>query len=377
MGNTMSRGLIFFWVFLLLPCVAIRSICQDSESRIEALYNEAHSAEQAGNLNAAVEKYRAILRLDPDLPAAYNNLGRLYFGQSRFSEAIEVLKHALQIDATLESSHALLGISYYEMENYEAARRELSEAMRLDPADRTAELYLARSLNELGDLEKASGLLNKLQQKDPANPQILYSEGLVYMKLASYALAKLQAVAPDSYLVEMILATTAEAQRHYGEAVEHFKKAVAKAPEAHGLHYGLGHALYQNGEFEEALKEYRLELQHDPRSYMASWEAARVLLDNDPQEAVKLSSNALELNPKLAPAYLTRGIAFLHLKELHKSVEDLKKAAALDSEEPTVHFQLARAYRGLGMTQQAEQEAAIFAQMEKAEHTRKDAASPN
>jgi len=369
--------LIFFWVFLLLPCLAVRSICQDSASRIEDLHQQAQSAERAGNLNAAIEKYQAILRLDPDLPVAYNNLGRLYFAQTRYSEAIEVLKHALQLDATLEPSHALLGISYYKTENYEAARRELSEAVRLDPADRTAELYLARSLEALGDLEKASGMYSKLQQKDPANPEILYSEGLIYMKLASKALWKLQAVAPDSYLVDVILATTAEAERHYDEAAFHLKKAVAKAPDTPGLHYELAHALYQNGEHEEALKEYRLELQHNPRSYMASWEAARVLLPSDPREAVELSSHALELNPKLAPAYLIRGRAFLQLKELNKSVEDLKKAAALDSQEPTVHFQLALAYRGLGMSQQAEQEAAIFAQMEKAQHTRDGTASPD
>ena len=369
--------MILLWGLLLLPCLAIRSICQDSQARIERLYNEATSAEQGGDLNAAIEKYQAILRLDPGLPAAYNNLGRLYFRQSRYTDAIDVLKHALERDPTLESSHALLGISLYETDNYNVARRELSEAVRLDPADRTAALYLARCLYKLGDLQKAAAMLTKLQQEDPANPEIMYSEVLVYMKLASNSLEELQGVAPDSYRVEMILATTAEEQQHYGEAVEHFKKALAKAPNARGLHYALGHALYQNSEFEEALKEYRLELQLDPRSYMASWEAARVMLHSDPQEAVKLSSRAIELNPKLAPAYLIRGRALLQLNDLHRSVEDLEKAAALDSAEPTVHYELVRAYRGLGMTQEAEREEAIFAQMEKAEHTPKDAASPN
>jgi len=341
------------------------------------LYNEAGTAEQGGDLNAAIEKYQAILKLDPDLPAAYNNLGRLYFRQSRYTEAIDVLKRALQLDPSLESSHALVGISLYETESYNVARRELSEALHLDPADRTAALYLARSLYKLGDLEKAAAMLSKLRREDPANPEVLYSEGLVYMKLASNALEELQAAAPDSYRVEMILATTAEAQQHYGEAVEHLKKAVAKAPNARGLHYAMGHALYQNSEFDEALKEYRLELQLDPRSYVASWEAARVLLHNNPQEAVELSSRAIGLNPNLAPAYLIRGRALLQLNELHKAVEDLEKAAAFDSAEPTVHYELARAYRGLGMTQEAKREEEVFAQMEKAEHTPKEVASPN
>src|ERR1035441_8831945 len=107
MTTTIRRALILSCGLFLLACLASRSICQDSRTRIERLYNEAGTAEQGGDLNAAIEKYQAILKLDPDLPAAYNNLGRLYFRQSRYTDAIDVLKHALQLDPSLESSHAL------------------------------------------------------------------------------------------------------------------------------------------------------------------------------------------------------------------------------------------------------------------------------
>jgi len=196
------------------------------------------------------------------------------------------------------------------------------------------------------------------------------------MKLASSALERLQAVAPDSYLVESVLASTAEAKQQYGIAVEHYKRAVVKAPDARNLHYALGHALYQNGEFKEALTEYRIELQVNPHNYMASWEAARVLLNENPQEALLLSTRAMVMNPKLAPAYLIRGRALLELKQPTTAIEDLKKAAVLDSNEPTVHYQLARAYHALGLTEQAQRETATFAQMQKAEHSRKGAVSP-
>jgi len=361
---------------VVIACLISPSFSQNTQARVQTLYDEARSKEQAGDLNAAIEKYQAILKLDPKLAAAFNNLGRLYVRQARYLDAIESLKNALQLDAKLASSHVLMGISLYEMEDYGAARQELTEAVRLDPRDQNAKLYLARSLYELGDWEKASRLLDELSHSDPKNPQILYNLGLVHMKLASSALERLQAVAPDSYLIESVLASTAEAKQQYGIAVEHYKQAVAKAPDARNLHYALGHALYQNGEFKEALTEYRLELQVNPQNYMASWEAARVLLNESPQEAFLLSTRALELNPKLAPAYLIRGRALLELKQPNKAIEDLKKAAALDSNEPTVHYQLARAYRALGLTQQAQQENATFAQMQEAEHSRKGTASP-
>jgi tetratricopeptide (TPR) repeat protein len=368
----MKWPLICLWSAVLLSCVTSQLICQDAESRIQQFYSEARSEEQRGDLGAAIEKYHEILQLDPKMAAAYNNLGRLYFRQSRFPEATEALKHALQLDARLAPAHALLGISWYEMENYAPARRELNEAVHLNPHDQNAKLYLARSLYELGEFDEAAGLLKDLARADPANPQILYSQGLVYMKLASSALEKLQAVAPDSFLIESVLARSAEAKEQYGVAAEHYKRAIAKAPNTRNLHYALGHALYQTADFKEALKEYRLELQVNPDSYMACWEAARILVNDDPTEAAALSTRALEISPNLAPAYLVRGRAFLQLKEFDKALEDLKKAAALDSNEPSVHFQLARVYRGLGLARQAEQENAIFAELEKAEHRKGD-----
>src|SRR5579863_9388948 len=182
----------------------------------------------------------------------------------------------------------MMGISSYEMENYPAARIELNEALHLNPRDQNAKLYLARSLYELGELDVAVSLLKELARADPANPQILYSQGLLYMKLASSALDKLQAVAPDSFLIESVLARSAEAKEQYGVAAEHYKRAIAKAPNTRNLHYSLGHALYQSADFMQALKEYRLELQINPNSYMACWEAARILVNDDPKEAVAL-----------------------------------------------------------------------------------------
>ncbi len=98
------------------------------ETRIQRLYAEARSEEGEGNLKGAVGKYHAILRLDPKLAPAYNNLGRLYFKQASYSDAIGALRHAVQLDGSLASSHALLGVSLYETGHNDAARRELSEA---------------------------------------------------------------------------------------------------------------------------------------------------------------------------------------------------------------------------------------------------------
>jgi tetratricopeptide (TPR) repeat protein len=344
----------------------------DTDARIQELYNGARADEQQTQLDAAIQKYRAILELDPRLAPAYNNLGRLYFKQARYRDAIEVLKRALALDPKLASSRTLLGVSLYEINDFRDAQQELSEALRLNPNDRNAKLYLARSLLELEDLKRAARILEDLEHDKPQDAQILYALGQVYMRLAASTLENLQRADPNSYLIEVLLGKTAEAKQALAEAIEHYKKAVAKAPDAKSLHYLLGHALYQNGESSDALREFRRELEINPYDHMASWQAGLIRLSDNPQEAFRLANQALELKPDLAPALMVRGRALLALKRPADAVKDFKRAALLEPDEDTVHFQLARAYRELGLTREAQAEDAIFAQIEKAAHTPKE-----
>jgi tetratricopeptide (TPR) repeat protein len=342
---------------------------QDSAATIQRLYQEAAVEEKAGRLDKAVEKYEIITRLDPGLAPAYNNLGRLYFEQNRMEEAIKTLQHALTLDAKLGPAHAVLGLSYFEIGDYRKARQELQTALTLIPGDENAGLYLARSLYQLNDYEGALQILTKLHRRDPKNPNVLYNAGLAHMKLAEADLLELQNVAPDSALVEVLLGNFAESKQVYAEAVEHYRKALAKSPNSSGLHYSVAHALWAGGNFQEALPEYQRAVELNPYDWNSYWEMARIILPDNPEEAYKLSSRALQLKPDILEALLIRGRALIGLKKPEQAIEDLKKARALDQEDPAVHFQLARAYRELGQTQEAEAETAIYGRLQEEAHT--------
>ena len=305
------------------------------------------------------------MKLDARLAPAYNNLGRLYFEQARYAEAIKVLKRALELHPKLVPSRALLGISLYQIGEYKMAHQELGTALQLNPRDRNAKLYLARSLFELEDFRVAAQVLEELQREEPKDTQVLYSLGQTYMKLASSTLEKLQNLDPNSYLIEVLLGKTAEAKQVYADGVEHYRKAISKAPNIPSLHYALGNALWLSGQFPEALQEFHRALELNPYDYMASWKAAHIVLSQNPEEAFRLSNRALELKPDLAQALLVRGRALLTLKKLNDAIKDFKKVAVLAPDEETVHYQLARAYRQLGLTREAEAEETIFERMQK------------
>ena len=64
---------------------------------VQQLYAQAKAAQQRGDSAAAIEKYRAMIKLAPHLAAAYNNLGMLYFNEHDYTHAAEVLKRGLEL----------------------------------------------------------------------------------------------------------------------------------------------------------------------------------------------------------------------------------------------------------------------------------------
>jgi tetratricopeptide (TPR) repeat protein len=356
----------------LVLVLVTTGISQNVDDRIQQLYTEAQSEDRQGRGDAAIQKYQAILRLNPKLPAAYNNLGQLYFQQGRFEEAIKSLKKACELDSKLAAPRALLGLSLYQVGDIEDAHRELQTALQLNPSDRNVKLFLARSLFELDDLKGALKLLDQLQQEDPKNTEVLYSIGIVYMMLAQSALGEIQTVDPNSHLIEILLGQYAEIKQNYLEAIEHYKKAIANSPKIPALYYYLAHALWASGRFQEALPEYQRALELNPYDYNAAWEAARLVLPEDPEAAFRLTTRAIELKSDIPGAYSIRGRALLALKRPQEAVEDLKKAISLDPEDAALHYQLAMAYRQLGMSREANSEIAIHERMARQSHSPKE-----
>lgn len=364
-GGTLNVVLVFMLTLYCLP--------QESASdRTQQLYEEAKQEEKSGHPDAAIQKYKEIIALKPDLAAAYNNLGRLYYQQGQMEEAVKALQRAAQIDPKLEPPRALLGFVFFQLGDFQGARRELKAASQLNPADKTARLFLARSLVELKDFDGALKLLIQLNREDPKNTEVLYTLGGVYSSLAEITMGKIQTVDPDSYLLELVLGKVSEIKQVFTDAAEHYRRAIERAPDVPDLYYRYAHALWEAGDSSGALAAYNRALDRNSYDYRAQWESARILLSDNPQEALRRANRALALKPDVAGAQIIRGRALLSLEKPNDAIEAFKKAIVLDPDDPTVHFQLARAYRQAGLTQEAQNENAIYERMDKEAHAGKE-----
>jgi tetratricopeptide (TPR) repeat protein len=355
-------------ILFLLLTLAGKSISQEAGDSVQQLYEQAKLDEKSGRGDEAIRKYEQIINLDPSLAAAYNNLGRLYYQQGRLDEAIRPLRRASQLEPKLEPPRALLGFVLFQKQDFEAARRELKIASQLNPADLSVRLFLARSLVELKDLDGALEILTKLQREDPNNAEVLYTLGGVYSSLAEVTIGKIQSADPNSYLLELLLGKVAEIKQVYPDAAEHYKRAIERAPDVPDLYYRYAHALWAAGDSVSAQGAYKTALERNPYDYRAQWELARIVLADNPEEALRLSNRALELKPDIADALTIRGRAHVALQKPQEAIADFRRSISINPDDAATHFQLARAYRLAGMAQEAQSENAIYERLDKEAH---------
>jgi tetratricopeptide (TPR) repeat protein len=337
-----------------------------NDPRVMQLYTEAKAAEDSGDIPGAISKYTAILTVAPHLGPAYNNLGALYLRQHEYPKAIAILKQGLEVDRSMHSATVLLGIAYYEAGEYTEARQPLEAAVRANPKDNNARLYLGKDLIKLRDFGLAATHLQELTKREPKNQEIWYLLGNVYIQLSEAALAKVDAIDPNSVLSHEIRGDIMSSMKNFDGALVEYKKAVDMAPQQTGTHYKLGDAYWQLDDWADATEQFQAELVNDPGNCSAQWKLGNILLEQhmNPEEALEDINKALHTCPDLTEARPDRATALIRLNRYEDAVPDLKTAIKVNPDEPRFHFMLAQAYRGLGRTADANAEMAMFGKAE-------------
>jgi tetratricopeptide (TPR) repeat protein len=242
----------------------------------------------------------------------------------------------------------------------------LEAALRTSPKDGNAELFLARDLVKLEDLDAAAARLQHLAHTQPADQEVWYLLGKVYMKLSENAISKMNSIDPNSALSHEMSGEIMESMQNYDGALVEYKKAVQMAPAHAGTHYALGNAYWHLGQWDDATEQFRSELQNDPNNCVARWKLANIVLEQDlaPQQALDNTDGALRICPNLIQARVDRARALLKLDRSEDALSELQVAVKSSSDEPSIHFFLAQAYRALGRVQESKSEMEIYSKLE-------------
>jgi tetratricopeptide (TPR) repeat protein len=120
-------------------------------------------------LDAALEKFQAVVKAYPDWYDGYEGVGTVKLMQRKFEEAIQYLNEANKRERRAYT-YRNLTIAYHQLKRNEEATKAINAAYELDKdivKDRDAMLAAARSYVFLGKYKVADGFIKMLLQAKP------------------------------------------------------------------------------------------------------------------------------------------------------------------------------------------------------------------
>jgi tetratricopeptide (TPR) repeat protein len=289
------------------------------------------------------------------------------FSANQFSKTILTLKMWLQRNANSGTGWAVLGLSEFALRDYDNALLHLERGDELGMSGGAQNVALAKYrlgilLNHSGQFSAAERVLMSAAARQPLANEIRFALGMALLHVAAFPE---QIRSSQHALVESageIAALLRDSK--YDLAFSQLDELLKKYPSAPFVHYTYGTALASLSQFDEAAKQFRAELPLSPESELPYLGIAALELKRDrAAEALEPAQQAVRLAPRNPTAHYLLGRSYLLTGKASEAIAELQAASAMTPGSPEVHFSLAKAYAKANQPARAEQERAIFAQL--------------
>src|SRR5262249_50370225 len=256
----------------------------------------------AEDCNAAIERFRRAVELDPSFALAHDGLGACYANRvfkglgaaEDYARAEQSFSEALSLDPQLVEARALMVFIHPWRGQKQKAREEVSRLRRQSPNE--AVVYFVKATLERldGEYERALASYDRLMQLDPAAHVVAsYNRALVFtfMDRLPDAMAELDraaAIEPDNPLLRTVRALALLYLGRPDAAINLMEEVISRHPGLHGARPVLAICLAAGGKLEQS----RIQITDDVKRTaaadqdMAYWLASAYAVQNSAGEAV-------------------------------------------------------------------------------------------
>ncbi len=178
----------FFLILLLIICTGVSQA--EEEGSLRSRYEAGIRALEAADYPTAVENFRAILEIRPDMAPVHNLMGVAYLKDENNGLAINSFRQAVQHDPKFAEAYFNLATVYMDEGDPETAAENYRKAVEADPNFGKAYFGLGWfELLEAGRPEEAVKMFRKVVRLEPDFAQAHYGMALAYLRLGNRAMA--------------------------------------------------------------------------------------------------------------------------------------------------------------------------------------------
>lgn len=298
MLHTLPGRLLLIPSVLVLTGVLLQSgSAQPNDSQVQKHFLAAQQDQQQGQLDAAAHEYQEVLRLQPELPEAYVNLGLVYYAQAKFDDSAHALAEANKLRTGMHGVNLWLGIDYVKLNRPVQGAALLREAIRVDPADKLAQSWLGTALWNAGQVDAALLQLRRAATKFPDDPDMIFALSEAYDKAAREQAEQLLKESQGTTLSDLIYGAIYTEQHEWSMAEDHLHRAIERDPRSLDARLKLAEVYFEQGNLSAAQEQLNQAMVLAPRSATALARSGELLLFmQQPTEGLTSIEAALKID---------------------------------------------------------------------------------
>lgn len=143
---------------------------------VSALYHLADLYDRNSQYVEAIETYRKVLKLKPDMGYAYFKIGTAYSRLNKPRDAVKAFKDAKKLMPQYPVLYNNMGVAYGKMQKYEEEVRLLKRAIAIRPRYSTARFNLGVTFMKIGKKKDAMKEYAELKKFDEGIAEALLKE---------------------------------------------------------------------------------------------------------------------------------------------------------------------------------------------------------